>query len=166
MKTLIVGLGNPILGDDGVGWQIASELQRIEKIPSDVTIECLAVGGISLMETLIGYDRAILIDAIVTHQVPVGSVNHYKLRDLPNPTSGHMGSAHDTSLQEALQIGRALGAHLPEDITVVTIESQKVYDFSETLTPPVAAAVPEAIGIIKHLLLESYLAESLKLDGH
>jgi hydrogenase maturation protease len=165
VKTLVVGLGNPILGDDGVGWQIASELQNIESIPSDVTIECMAIGGISLMESLIGYDRAIIIDAIVTHTAPIGSVKYFKLGELPNPSSGHMSSAHDTSLQDALHLGRDLGAYLPDDITVVTVESQKVYDFSETLTPPVANAVPEALKIIRHLLLQSYPAESQQLDG-
>ena len=104
MKTLILGLGNPILGDDGIGWKIASELQQREKIPSDVTIECMSIGGISLMEALIGYDQAIIIDSIVTHQVPVGTVNKSNLQDLPNHTSGHMSSAHDTSLQDALMI--------------------------------------------------------------
>jgi hydrogenase maturation protease len=155
VKTLVVGLGNPILGDDGIGWQIAQKLQQIIKIPSDVTVECLAIGGISLMEVLIDYDRAILIDAIVTHQLPVGSVSCYKLGELPNLNTGHMSSAHDTSLVEALQLGRSLGAHLPEDISVVTVESLKVYDFSEDMTPAVAAAVPLALKIIQDLLIES-----------
>ena len=160
MKTLIIGLGNLILGDDGVGWHIASEFQQREEIPSDVTIECMAVGGISLMESLIGYDQAIIIDSIVTHQVPVGTVNLFKLEDVPHPSSGHMSSAHDTTLPDALMMGRTLGAHLPEKIMVVTVESEKVYEFSETLTQPVAAAIPEAIKIIKHLLLESHVTQS------
>jgi hydrogenase maturation protease len=159
VKTLVVGLGNPILGDDGVGWQIASELQQTFIKPADVTIECAALGGISLMESLIGYDRAIIIDAIVTHQAPIGSVKFFKLGDLPNTSLGHTSSAHDTSLQDALHIGRDLGTHLPDDITVVTVESQKVYEFSESLTPAVSSAIPEAIQIIKHLLLESYPEE-------
>jgi hydrogenase maturation protease len=156
VKTLILGLGNPILGDDGVGWQIATGYLQSEKIPSDVTIECMSIGGISLMEALIGYDRAIIIDSIDTHQEPVGTVNLFKLQDLPNRTAGHMSSAHDTSLQDALEMGRALNAHLPDEIMVVTVESQKVYEFSETLTPPVAAAIPKAMIFITQLLLESY----------
>jgi hydrogenase maturation protease len=155
VKTLVVGLGNPILGDDGIGWQIAQTLQQTKEIPSDVSIECLAIGGISLMEALIDYDRAILIDAIVTHQVPVGTVSCYKLGDLPNLTTGHMSSAHDTSLVDALHMGRSLGAHLPEDISIVTVESQKVYEFSENMTPAVAAAVPPALKVIQDLLIES-----------
>jgi hydrogenase maturation protease len=155
VKTLVVGLGNPILGDDGIGWQIAQTLQRVKEIPSDVTIECLAIGGISLMEALIDYDRAILIDAIATHQVPVGTVSCYKLEELPNFTSGHMSSAHDTSLVDALQMGRSLGAHLPDDISIVTVESHKVYEFSEDMTPSVSAAVPLALKVIQDLLIES-----------
>ena len=165
MKTLVVGLGNPILGDDGVGWQIAHELQQIKQLPSDVTIECLAIGGISLMEALINYDRAIIIDAIVTHQAPIGSIHHYKLEDLPNPSSGHMSSAHDTSLLTALHVGQSLGAHLPKDISVVTVESQKVIEFSELLTPAVAAAVPVATRIILDLLIESNPEKAPKADN-
>jgi len=155
VKTLVVGLGNPILGDDGVGWQIASELMRDDKIPADVTIECAALGGISLMESLIGYDRAIIIDSIFTQQAPIGMVKLFKLEDLSNPSMGHLSSAHDTSLQHALQVGHALGAHLPEDISIVAVEAEKVYDFSENLTPPVANAIPEVVMIIRRLLLES-----------
>ncbi len=143
------------MGDDGIGWQIASELQRIKQLPSDVTIECLGIGGISLMEALIDFDRAIIVDSIVTHHAPIGSVHLCKLEELPNLTSGHMSSAHDTSLGEALVMGRSLGAHLPEDISIVTVESQKVYEFSEELTPAVREAVPQAIRIILDLLIES-----------
>ncbi|HSB65284.1 MAG TPA: hydrogenase maturation protease [Anaerolineales bacterium] len=155
VKTIVVGLGNPILGDDGVGWQIASELQKIKPLPKDVTIECLAIGGISLMEVLIDYDRAIIVDSIVTQQASLGNITLQKLEELPNPSSGHMSSAHDTSLIEALQMGRALGANLPNDISVITVESHKVYEFSEELTPEVASAVPKALEIILDLLLES-----------
>jgi hydrogenase maturation protease len=166
VKTLVVGLGNPILGDDGIGWQIAQKLQQLKEIPSDVTIECLAIGGISLMEALIDYDRAILIDAIVTHQVPVGSVTCYKLGDLPNLNTGHMSSAHDTSLVEALQLGRSLGAHLPVDISIVAIESQKVYDFSEDMTPAVAAAIPLGLKFIQDLLIESNPENAPQVDEY
>jgi hydrogenase maturation protease len=165
VKTLVVGLGNPILGDDGIGWQIAQTLQQVKEIPSDVTIECLAIGGISLMEALIDYDRAILIDSIVTDHVPIGTVTCYKLGDLPNMTSGHMSSAHDTSLVDALQLGGSLGANLPEDITIVAVESQKVYEFSEEMTPSVAAALPQALKIIQDLLIESSPENASQLNN-
>jgi len=66
-KTIVIGLGNPILTDDGVGVKIAYELERAigPNLPSNLTITEASVGGLRLMELLIGYDRAILVDAIV-----------------------------------------------------------------------------------------------------
>lgn len=154
MKTLVVGLGNPILGDDGVGWKVAEDLQKSGILPSDVDVICLALGGISLMEALEGYQEAILIDAIQTHETPIGSVSVFNLEGLANPFLGHLSSAHDTSLQNALRIGRDLGVQLPVEIIVIAIEAEKVYEFSEQLSPPVLAAVPQAVERVKKIILE------------
>lgn len=154
-KTILVGLGNPILGDDGVGWKIVEYIQQYCSLPCSVDIDFLALGGISLMEHLIGYDHAILVDAIVTGQNPIGSVLQMELNDLPDQVRGHLASAHDTSLQVALQMGRSMGAHLPQRITIVAVESQSVYEFSEELTAPVNAAVTEAARMVLSLLAES-----------
>jgi hydrogenase maturation protease len=141
-NILVIGLGNPILGDDGVGWRIAEALKCHPDLPPGVEIDCMAVGGISLMERLIGYNQAILVDAIVTHLFPVGTVLCLELKDMPNRDIGHLGSPHDTTIQDALKMGRCLGADLPSDIKFVAVESQNVYDFSEELTQFVALAVP------------------------
>jgi Ni,Fe-hydrogenase maturation factor len=58
VKTLIVGLGNPILGDDGVGWKVLEQIkQRYQEkgIPEPFETDFLAVGGLRLMERLVGY---------------------------------------------------------------------------------------------------------------
>lgn len=144
MKTLVLGLGNPLLGDDGVGWRVAEALREHISDPS-IEIDCHAGGGLSLMERLIGYDRAIIIDAINTGQQPQGAVNCFRLDELPRQASSHLASSHETTLQTALQVGRMMGATLPTDIRIVTIETQNVYDFSEELSPPVADALPQAI---------------------
>ena len=152
MKTIVVGLGNPILGDDGVGWKIAGQVRQRSDFPHDVDVDCLSIGGISLMERLIGYERAILVDSFVTNKNQIGTLLCFSLDDLPNRALGHICSAHDTTLQNALKIGQELGAQLPKEITVVAVETQDVYDFSEHLTPTVAAAVPAAVQAIIDLL--------------
>ena len=151
MKTIIVGLGNPILGDDGIGWKVADKVKK--QLPPDmpVVIEFLSLGGISLMERLIGYERAILIDAITSDQRP-GSIITLSLSELPDRSAFHITSAHDTSLQNALKLGKAMGADLPEQVTVVGIATNPVFDFGEELSPPVARAVPEAARIVIELL--------------
>ena len=82
-KTLIIGLGNPILGDDGVGWAVADKVQP----QTEIEIEKLSLGGLSLMERISGYKRVILIDAIQSGSKPLGNVSVFPLKDLPNPFS-------------------------------------------------------------------------------
>jgi hydrogenase maturation protease len=149
-KTIIIGLGNPLLGDDSVGWRVAEQVRKL----CAVEVDCLSVGGLSLMERLVGYDRAILIDAITTGKQPTGSVSLYKLEELPDLSAGHTGSAHDTSLQNALKLGQLMGVQLPTEVVVVGIEAQSVYEFSEVLSPPVAAAIPQAVQMVMELLKE------------
>jgi hydrogenase maturation protease len=157
LRTLVVGLGNPILGDDGIGWRVAQGLQDSGNLPPDVDVIYLAVGGISLMEALVGYAKAIIIDAITTDQAPIGTVRSFLLDDLANPSAGHLSSVHDTSLQDAMQIGRDLNLQLPNETIVVAIEARKIYDFSEELSPEVSAAIPEAIRVTLEWLSSSKL---------
>jgi hydrogenase maturation protease len=152
MKTLVIGLGNPILGDDGVGWKIADEVAAQVGPQSSVEIDTAALGGLSLMERLLGYDRVVLVDSMETGQNPVGSVWIFPLASLPDPMAGHSASVHDTSLITALKTAESIGAEVPKHVDVVAIEAQNVYDFSEELSPPVAAAVPEAVQAVLELI--------------
>jgi hydrogenase maturation protease len=152
MKTLVIGLGNPILGDDGVGWKVAEELSSVVSKQSSIEVDTAALGGLSLMERLLGYERVVLVDSMETGHGPVGSVRTFPLASLPDPMAGHSASAHDTSLITALKTAESIGADIPKRVDVVAIEAQNVYDFSEELSPPVAAAVPEAVQAVLNLL--------------
>lgn len=169
MKTIVIGLGNPILGDDGVGWKVAEEVKKqldspsppapLQSIPvglpagegGRVDVELLSLGGISLMEQLIGYERAIIIDALASDQ-PNGTVIVSELSDLSDDSALHTASAHDTSLQNALKLGKAMGASLPDKVVVVGIATDRIYDFGEELSTPVADAIPEVMKIVIDLL--------------
>lgn len=145
-KILIAGLGNPILGDDGAGCRVVEGLKALLASSSArVEMACFSLGGLALMEHLQGYERAILVDAMETGQVPAGTVRTFPLEELGDPFAGHFSSAHDTSLLTALEAGRQMGLQLPESITVVAIEATTVREFSEQLSPAVAAAIPAAI---------------------
>lgn len=140
-KTLIIGLGNPILGDDGVGWKVAAEVQRRLMDQSSCEFDYLSTGGLSLMERMVGYPRVILIDAFESQLYPPGMIHFYSIDELPKPILGHLNSSHDTSLQIALSVGRNLGAELPEEIYIFGIEAKVTYDFSDKLTSEVEAAI-------------------------
>jgi hydrogenase maturation protease len=154
MKILIIGLGNPILGDDGIGWRVAEEVAKSTADRPEVEVDCYALGGLSLMERLTGCERAILIDSIFTGTKPVGTVSRFLLSELPDVVAGHTTAAHDTSLRNALNVGRSMQIPLPrdEDVSIIAIEAENVYDFSETLSPPVEAAVPLAVRAVLELL--------------
>jgi hydrogenase maturation protease len=156
VKTLVIGLGNPILGDDGVGWVVAEEVRKQLPAGLPVDVDCLSLGGISLMERMIGYQRAILIDAFISEEQE-GSIVLSKLDELPNYSAFHLTSAHDMSLQNAMEMGRQLGAELPVEVTVVGVSASHVYDFSEELSPPVRDAVPKMTAIVVELLAQNII---------
>jgi hydrogenase maturation protease len=154
-KILVIGLGNPILGDDGIGWVVAREVEsRLGEFAPNVEVDCLALGGLSLMERLVGYRFVILIDSLNTGQRPQGSVITFTLEDLIDLTYGHASAAHDASLKTALDVGRKLNAILPsdKDVHVVAVEARHVYDFKEELSPVIAAAIPLAVKQVFNLL--------------
>ncbi|MFN2120636.1 MAG: hydrogenase maturation protease [Anaerolineales bacterium] len=153
-SILVLGLGNPILGDDGVGWRVAERVRSaVGDQPGAPEVDCAALGGLSLMERMLGYDRVILIDSMCTGQQPEGAIDHHALHDLPNPGGGHTASAHDTSLATALQTAETLGAQVPTQVDVVAIETAACYEFSEALSPAVEAAVPVATRKVLELIL-------------
>jgi hydrogenase maturation protease len=158
-KTLVIGLGNPILGDDGIGWRAVEAFRdQHARLLADqpIDIDFLSVGGLSLMECMVDYERAILVDAALTGNHPSGFVSAFPIEQLPNYAQGHLSSSHDTTLQNALAVGRKMGASLPDEIWVITIEAENTYEFSEQLSPPVERAIPQVAEIIDHLLTKEY----------
>ena len=152
MKTLVIGLGNPILGDDGVGWKVARELSTRVDAGSSVEIDYAALGGLNLMERMLGYQRVIVIDSMETGQNPEGYVRVFPLAALENPYAGHSASPHDASLMTALEAAKSAGAEIPSRVDVVAIEAKNVYDFSDSLSPQIEKAVPIAVEQVLKLL--------------
>jgi hydrogenase maturation protease len=149
MKTLVLGLGNPILTDDGVGVKVAEAVQAALPPDSPVDVTEVCVGGLTLMETMLGYDRVILIDAFQHHNARPGSVRRMALEDLraTSPTR-HSASAHDTDLVTALEMGQQMGLPLPQEIVIYAVGVENVLDFGEQPTPAVAEAIPQVTAAV------------------
>lgn len=152
-RTLVVGLGNPILTDDGVGVKVAAIVRAA--LPADASVEVAeaSVGGLRLMEMLVSYDRAILIDALSVPGMAPGSVRRLTVAELEEiGAAQHTTSAHDTNLMTALDLGRRMGLPFPTAITIYGIGVANVVDFGEEMTPAVAAAVPRvAAAVLREL---------------
>jgi len=145
MKTLILGLGNPILSDDSVGLRVARELANRFNQP-DVTVMETSVAGLDFLDLLVGYDRAIIIDAIQTKEGKVGQV--YRFEPEVFDATRHASTPHDVNFATALELGHRLGLDLPQRITIFAIEVQNVSSFSEECTPQVMTAIPVCVRMI------------------
>ncbi|SMB92682.1 hydrogenase maturation protease [Desulfonispora thiosulfatigenes DSM 11270] len=143
-KTIVVGLGNPIVSDDGVGNKIAMILK--DKVSPDIDVVEASLGGFNLMDIMTGYDNAILIDAVQTKNGKVGDV--YRLDKDSLEFSYRLASVHDINLYTALEFGKQTGIKLPEKISIFAIEVQDVLTFGESLTPEVEKIVPEVVEMV------------------
>jgi hydrogenase maturation protease len=152
MKTLILGLGNPIVSDDSVGLKVSAILKERLAGREDVEVSEDYWGGLRLMERLVGYDWAIVIDAICTG-APPGTLHRLTPDDIGTQRSA---SAHDVNLATALEFGREAGVSLPANarIMLIGIEAENVLDFSERCTPAVEAAIPKAVELVLEILEE------------
>jgi len=143
MKILVLGLGNPLVTDDSVGLRVAAVLKSRLAGRGDVEVEEDYWGGLRLMERMVGYDRAIVIDAICSGAAP-GTIHRLSPDSIPTQRSA---STHDMNLPTALALGRAAGLPLPrdEDILLVGIEAEDILSFGEHCTPAVQAAIAPAV---------------------
>ncbi len=152
MNTIVIGLGNPILTDDGVGVKVARRVEQAlsEKQRQKISVAEASVGGLRLMEMMINYDRVILIDAYMQHRSEKpGTIHRMSLDDLCEVSPiQHSGSTHDTTLVKALEAGERMGAKLPKEFIIFAVEVEKILDFGEEPTPAVAAAIPKVTEMV------------------
>jgi len=147
LKTLVLGMGNTILCDDGVGIYVAREVaDRVQREEIDVTEA--SVGGLRLLDVIGGYERVIMVDAIQTPDGEPGMIRRLSPQDFR--LSLHAGSSHDLSLRGSLALGRGMGLTLPDDenFVIVAIEVEDIWTFGETCTPAVEEAIPHAVEMV------------------
>lgn len=142
-KTLVLGLGNPLVTDDRIGLCVAAELKHRLAGRPDVDVDEDYWGGLRLMERMVGYDRVVVIDAIQTGAAP-GTVHRLGVDSIPTQRSA---SSHDVNLPTALALGRLAGYPLPANdaILLVAIEAEDILTFGDRCTPAVEAAIGPAV---------------------
>ncbi|GAW67767.1 peptidase M52 [Geoanaerobacter pelophilus] len=144
MGTVVVGLGNPILTDDGVGIKVAAAVRELLAGTGVEVVEAYS-GGLRLMEAISGYRRAVIVDAM-TGGLPPGTV--LRIGALDGRGTRNLHSSHDGDLAGALRLGRELGLNLPELVELVGVEAGDVETFGEELSEAVRAALPQAVAAV------------------
>jgi len=164
MKTLLLGMGNPILTDDAVGVRLASDFkQRLADIPNIDFVEECCVGGLNLIDVFYGYQRAIVLDSILAADRVPGRWHRFDGAALDETM--HLTNIHDVNFATALELGRRLKMPLPEpsEIHIFAVEVEDNLSFSERMTSRLEETYPryasEILGEVRRLLIQ-HQAES------
>lgn len=152
MNTRIIGLGNSILTDDGVGIHAVRELRRTLNASSSAGVDIVEteVGGFSLMELITGWERIVLVDCIQFDGLEPGTVVQINPNDLH--TSLRLRSVHDIDLPTVLELGRRLGLPMPNEISVIGIQAEDALTFGESLTKAAEQGLKEAVRLILRMI--------------
>ena len=136
-KTVILGLGNPILTDDGVGIKIARKLK--EENPGLEVIET-SEAGITLLDLIVGCNKLIIIDSIKTDRGKPGELYKLELKNL-KPTMD-FSSSHNIGIITAFELGRRLGYRMPKHTSIYAVEIRDNTTFSEKCTLELKKRIP------------------------
>ena len=140
MQTLVLGLGNELLADDAIGILAARELKT--KLNGRVDVVESSLSGVNLLETFIGYKRAVIIDAIQTGNAVPGTIHHLSLESLDRV---YAPSPHYAGLPEMVTIAQKLDLEFPEEIAILAIEVEDPLTIGGGLSPAVEQALPDLI---------------------
>ena len=141
-RIVILGIGNLLRGDDGVGVRVIEELERRGNLPSEVELIDGGTGGPTLMVHFEGARALIIIDAVNLDAEP-GTVRVVGLEEIEPDPGGLPLSVHDINILPMLELSRKLD-QLPPVVRIIGIQPER-FDLGDRLTPAVAAAVPKAV---------------------
>jgi hydrogenase maturation protease len=152
-KTLILGLGNDILTDDGIGPRLVHDLAQKINEPT-VKFDTACCGGLEILEYIQGYEKVDFIDAIRTRDGNPGNVYYFLPSDFRETL--HLSNLHDVQFLTALKLGKTLDMGLPSDLHIITVEIIEDMEFSEELTGQLKEKYPgileEVFAIIKKII--------------
>lgn len=142
MKVLVLGIGNTLLSDDGVGIRAAKE---IKKRIADVDIAEINTGGISVLDHIRGYDKVVIIDSVMSEDIPPGTIREFAITEIEK---SYPFLSHGINLPIAIEFGRQCGEDIPADIKIYGIGTCDTTTFKESCTREVEEAIPEAVEYI------------------
>lgn len=143
---VLLGCGNVLAADDGVGIRVIRELARLP-LPRQVQLVEAGVAGLGLLDYFHGQQKAIIVDAVLAGREP-GTVLCFRGSELPEQGLRSC-SLHGLGLLEALQLGYRLEpGRMPGELVIVGVQAQRVDSWQEGLSPEVEAAVPKAIAAV------------------
>lgn len=159
-RILVMGIGNPLMADEGVGPAVVARLMDEYEFPEGVTVDDSGTMGMAILNLFSLYDYMIVVDAVDGTGEEPGTVMAILPEDIAPNTVLH--SAHDMRFIDTLENARLIGWEPDAIVVGVQILDMNPPELSMELTPPVAAAVPIAVGAVIDLLNEAGVYPSRK----
>lgn len=141
-RIVVLGVGNILLRDEGVGVCVLEKLRSTYLFPDNVNLVDGGTQGLWLMSTLQEADRLIVVDAVLGGGEP-GTIYRLEQDDLPKGLRAKQ-SAHDSDLVEALNLCSLIGVG-PRTVVVIGIEPENIQPFGMELTRRIESKVEELV---------------------
>ena len=152
-RRLVLGLGNDLLGDDGIGLRVVGVLRHRPSL-AGFDFETADAAGLGLLDLLAGYDQAFIVDCVAADGGPPGQVRLLHPEELGAPLNL---SSHYAGLPEVLALGQRLGLSLPE-VQVVAISVKDPYHIGIGLSAGLRRALSAILDTVERILLEDCCA--------
>jgi hydrogenase maturation protease len=134
MSMIIIGIGNPLMGDDAIGILTVEELRKVSN-GTDVIFATAQFSGIPLAEMLIGHERAVIIDSIIRADASYGELYRIKYTKGSNH---HPESMHTIGIVDAMGVLERHGAKMPDAISIYAINIRHEQVVSERISDQLA----------------------------
>ncbi|MBN2381462.1 hydrogenase maturation protease [bacterium] len=151
MNKIVLGLGNTILTDDGVGIHVVRALRNILTDPKVTLVES-ELAGFSLIELLEGFELAVIIDAFIQPDRQPGLIRWFNYDTNYRCPTFHLVAGHQIDLDAAVKIGRRLCDSFPSLILIIAITIKDATTFSEQCSVPVQKAILPAAELACRML--------------
>ena len=135
-STLILGLGNPVLGNDRLGLLLVEDLQKNSRLSCKVSFQCSSQSGLYLLDLLIGFYCTIFIDTIVCPNEPPGKVKCWKLEETASTAYG--SSPHYIGVNSMIAIGKSLNLAMPKKLWLIGVTIKDGIQITEKLSPGIS----------------------------
>jgi len=161
--VLILGIGNILMMDEGVGNRVATELQATYVFPDDVRVMDGGTMGLGMMHLFRGVEFLMLVDAVDGTGHPPGTVVRVPPEDFaPNQV---LHSLHDVRFVDVLNAAKLIGIMPEADCIGVQVEDMSPAELTIGLSAPVEAAVPRAMAAVLYVLEEHGVIAEPAPDG-
>ena len=146
-ETLILGIGNEILTDDGIGPKLVKQLEK-ESSLGNAVYETASMGGLDILEFIKEFNIVIFIDAIKTKGGIPGDIYYLTTENFRETL--HLSSLHDISFLHAIELGRQLQIKVPEEIHIIAIEIVEDLVFDDKFSPEIEERYEEIYTSVKN----------------